>query len=79
MDNKKMDLEERNPQTDEEILAVLEQEANRLIEESEEITDTKVEFIRKHIDLLRNAFEIKHSIERLDKKLQKQKQDLKRK
>jgi len=65
------------PQTDEEIIAVLEQEANKLIEETDNMTDTKVQFVKKHVEMLKNAIEIKHAVERIEKKLQIQ--DRKRK
>jgi tRNA A37 N6-isopentenylltransferase MiaA len=65
------------PQTDEEIIAGLEQEANRLIEETDNMTDTKVQFVKKHVEMLKNAIEIKHAVERIEKKLQIQ--DRKRK
>jgi hypothetical protein len=58
------------PQTDEEIIAVLEAEANRLIEENEDMTDTKVQFVRKHVKMLKDAIEIKQAIERIEKKLE---------
>jgi nitrogenase molybdenum-iron protein alpha/beta subunit len=58
------------PQTDEEILAVLEEEAKRLIEESDNMTDTKVQFVRKHVKMLKDAIEIKRAVERIEKKLE---------
>jgi tRNA A37 N6-isopentenylltransferase MiaA len=57
------------PQTDEEIIAGLEQEANKLIEETDNMTDTKVQFVKKHVEMLKNAIEIKHAVERIEKKL----------
>jgi hypothetical protein len=59
---------EKTVHSDEEILKVLEEEAERLIKENE-LSDTKVQFVKKHVKLLQDVFEIKRLIERIEKKL----------